>query len=205
MSHFYLDAELRMRAPNYQRNVDVMAMSIVWDERRTVDAECYGQMHGLSSLAGRRVLVVEDHPECAELFKMILEEEGCEVKCVMTGTAGLELFASATPDGRAKDFDPDLTLLDLRLPDMSGADFVEELRRRQPTIPPIVMISAEPRESLFASARRVGVVGVRKPFDFVTLFAAIAAAQFTEQPQALPKREDQRGFGLAMGVKPSSN
>jgi CheY-like chemotaxis protein len=178
LSHFYSDLEQNKRAPNYQHNVDVMAMSVVWAERRTTDAECYREMDGGHILAGRRALVVDDHWECAELMKIILEEEGCEVRCAGTGGAALEVLTSNLA-GQAPDFDPDLVLLDLRLPDMSGVDCVEELRKRRSAIPLIVMISAYP--SVYQAANSIGVICLRKPFDFVSLFSAIASARHSRE------------------------
>src|SRR5262249_23460767 len=74
LSHFFLDAGQGMRVTDYQRNLDVMAMSVVWAERQTIDAQRYQEMNGGHSLSGRHALVVEDHQECAELLKMILED-----------------------------------------------------------------------------------------------------------------------------------
>jgi CheY-like chemotaxis protein len=185
LSHFYSDEEQRNRTAEYQVNLNVMAMSVVWGERQTTDGETYQRMNGGHSLSGKKALVVEDHSECAELLKMILENEGCDVRCAGTGAAALQVLGT-DGDGRASDFNPDLVLLDLGLPDMSGVDVVEELRRRQLTVPPLVMLSAAAPGALYLAAKRVGVIGIRKPFDFVSLFSAISVAQYSTKSLCAP-------------------
>ncbi len=133
-------------------------------------------MGSKESVGGKQILVIEDHPESAELLKMILEDEGYRVKCVATGRAALQVFA---PD-KTPAFNPDLTLLDLRLPDMSGLEFVEELRKNQSSIPPIIILSADPPYSLKEAARSIGALSVRKPFDFDELFSAIERSLIRE-------------------------
>jgi two-component system OmpR family response regulator len=122
-----------------------------------------------------RILVVEDHPESAELLQMILEDAGHEVRCVKTGLDALRVFAPPLMD-EISEFHPDLILLDLRLPDMNGVDVVKELRKSQPAIPPVVFLSADSPQILKMAAASVGATSVRKPFEFDDLFTAIEGA-----------------------------
>jgi DNA-binding response OmpR family regulator len=119
-----------------------------------------------------RILVVEDHPESAELLQMILETEGYEARCVETGHNALRVFAARSAN-KTTEWRPDLILLDLRLPDMNGVDVVRELQKSQPAVPPVVLLSADSPQILENAASSVGATPVRKPFDFDDLYRAI--------------------------------
>jgi CheY-like chemotaxis protein len=132
-------------------------------------------MEHINSLHHEQILVVEDHLELAELLQMILENEGYEVRCVETGLDALRVFIHLSEDENPE-FHPDLILLDLRLPDMSGVEVVEELQKSQPAVPPVVFLSAESPHTLNLAANSVGATAVRKPFEFDDLFQAIEGA-----------------------------
>jgi CheY-like chemotaxis protein len=175
ISHFYSDGERKTPVSNKERNMEIMAMAVGWDLDSTKRIESSRDMVDDHYLKGKRVLIVEDHLESAELLKKVFESEGCEVKCVKTGTDALQIFTPVNTE-KASDFDPDLVLLDLRLPDMTGVVLVEEMRKRQSTVPPLIMISADTPSSLTEAADRVGAIGVHKPFEFDELFTAITTA-----------------------------
>jgi two-component system sensor histidine kinase ChiS len=124
---------------------------------------------------GKRILVVEDHPESLELLQMMLEDEGYRVQSVETGRNAIEAVTSP-PSDETPDPPPDLILLDLRLPDMSGVDVVKALQENLSKVPPVVILSADPPQTLKEAARSVGATSVRKPFDFDELFQAIKRA-----------------------------
>jgi CheY-like chemotaxis protein len=124
---------------------------------------------------GKRILVVEDHPESLELLQMMLEDEGYRVQSVETGRNAIEAVTSP-PSDETPDPPPDLILLDLRLPDMSGVDVVKALQENLSKVPPVVILSADPPQTLKEAARSVGATSVRKPFDFDELFQVIKRA-----------------------------
>ena len=124
---------------------------------------------------GKRILVVEDHPESLELLQMMLEEEGYHVQSAETGRNAIEAVTSPPAD-ESPEAPPDLILLDLRLPDMDGVDVVRALQENLPEVPPVVFLSADPPQTLKEAARSVGATSVRKPFDFDELFKAIKRA-----------------------------
>jgi len=66
-----------------------------------------------------RVLIVEDHPDAAEMLSMLLEAWGCQVRVAHTG-------AQAVVEARQGPVD--LILCDLNLPDMSGIELLPRLR-----------------------------------------------------------------------------
>jgi CheY-like chemotaxis protein len=66
-----------------------------------------------------KILIVEDEVPIASMYAFKLELEGYEVKIANNGREGLNL---------AETFAPDLILLDLRMPDMTGDEMLEKLR-----------------------------------------------------------------------------
>lgn len=69
-----------------------------------------------------RVLVVDDSEDTARMMKVLLRGQGYEVKLAFAGREAIEL---------AEGFRPDVVLLDLTLPDMSGVEVAEELRKTE--------------------------------------------------------------------------
>ena len=111
------------------------------------------------------VLIVDDDESTREMLVMALTEEGYR-----TGEAG---------DGREAirfltDQRPDLVLLDVRMPGMTGPELLSLLRRQHPGLP-VVLTSADPR--LVHDATHEGAVDVLiKPFDLDQLTDTVARA-----------------------------
>jgi two-component system phosphate regulon response regulator PhoB len=83
----------------------------------------------------KRVLIIEDEKDLAELLAFNLEKEGYSAMSVHDGKLGLE---------RAGEEIPDLILLDLMLPGLHGTEVCKALRRDQRTAHiPIIMITAK--------------------------------------------------------------
>lgn len=77
-----------------------------------------------------RVLVIDDERQLRLALKRSLEGHGYDVREAEDGRSGLTAFDA---------FKPDLVLLDLVLPDMSGVDVCRELRRLHTT--PVIVLS----------------------------------------------------------------
>ena len=84
----------------------------------------------MESRAQQKVLMVEDTASVAALYKSYLNPLGLSVEIVGTGAAALSFVKSITPD---------LILLDLRLPDMTGLEVLEAVRRDYGNIPVVIM------------------------------------------------------------------
>ncbi|MDD2582164.1 MAG: response regulator transcription factor [Desulfuromonadaceae bacterium] len=83
----------------------------------------------------KRVLIVEDEKDLAELLAFNLEKEGYATTCVHDGRLGLERAVADLPD---------LILLDLMLPGLLGTEVCKELRRDRRTAHiPVIMITAK--------------------------------------------------------------
>jgi two-component system CheB/CheR fusion protein len=75
-----------------------------------------------SSLAGKRVLLVDDSQETLEALSVLLEMVGAHITTASSALAALESAAAGF----------DIVLSDLAMPDMDGLEFIGELRRRHP-------------------------------------------------------------------------
>jgi DNA-binding NtrC family response regulator len=112
----------------------------------------------------RRVLVVDDHLDLAENIAEILEGAGFRTAIAASAEAALGRIAAG-----------DITALitDFRLPGLSGAQLIAELRRRGSNIPAVVM-SAYTDDATIASARRAGALEVlSKPVEIPRLIALV--------------------------------
>ena len=112
-----------------------------------------------------RILLVDDEPLIVDSLSYSLEREGFEVKSAMDGTQALELI---------DEFDPDLIVLDLLLPDISGFEVCRRLRETSTT--PVIMLTALGEEIDRVQGLEVGADDyLAKPFSFRELLARVRA------------------------------
>jgi DNA-binding response OmpR family regulator len=110
-------------------------------------------------------LVVEDDPTVAEVVARYLSREGYQVTISRDGISGLAT-ALASP--------PDLVVLDLMLPGLSGVEVLRELRRHAPV--PVIMLTALSSEVDRVSGLELGADDyVAKPFSPRELTARVKA------------------------------
>jgi CheY-like chemotaxis protein len=127
-------------------------------------------------VSGRRVLVIEDNPLNIELLTDLLEGMGCVVVPAPTGEAGLSAALAAPPD---------LALVDLRLPRLSGLE-VLHLMREQPTLRgvPVIAVTAEAMQGDEARTLRAGFDGyLSKPVDASRLRELVRDYLFVDPTQ----------------------
>src|SRR3954454_1248708 len=111
------------------------------------------------------VLVVEDEESFVEALVVGLKREGFRVKIARDGLEALEVFDASRPD---------LVLLDVMLPKMSGVDVCRELRNRSRV--PIVMVTAKASEIDTVVGLEVGADDyVTKPYRLRELVARMRA------------------------------
>lgn len=112
------------------------------------------------------LLFIEDDDAIRVALKLALEDEGYEVVEAPDGHTGLTLFA---------EHEPDLVLLDLRLPDMSGFEVCRQLRAA--SIVPIIIVTAQTDTYDLVAGLEVGADDyVTKPVVPKELAARIRAA-----------------------------
>jgi len=119
----------------------------------------------------RRILVVEDESAIADSLVHTLTREGFETRVAGDGEAGLHL---------AEQFDPDLVILDLLLPKLSGLDLCRLLRQRSSV--PIIMLTAKAEEVDRVVGLEMGADDyVVKPFSLRELVARVRAVLRRQQ------------------------
>ena len=118
------------------------------------------------------ILVVEDEPSFAESLEVGLRREGFRVAIAADGAEALACFDRVQPD---------LVLLDLMLPKVSGSDVCRELRRRSQT--PIIVVTARDDEVDTVLSLELGADDyVTKPFRLRELVARIRAVLRRSHP-----------------------
>lgn len=128
------------------------------------------------SPATRRILLIDDDVELAQMLREYLEPNHCLLTLAHTGAQGLALLAR-------DDFD--LVLLDLMLPDGSGLDLLKHYRQRSRR--PVIMFTAHGGETDRVLGLEFGADDyLAKPFSPRELKARITAVQrrFEEVPDA---------------------
>jgi DNA-binding response OmpR family regulator len=112
-----------------------------------------------------RLVLIEDDHEVREALRLSLEDEGYEVLEAADGRSGLEAVQTTAPD---------LVLLDLRLPDLSGFEVCRRLRSRS-LVPIIVVTAQDDTHDLVASLEAGADDFVTKPVVTKALSARIRA------------------------------
>ena len=124
-----------------------------------------------------RILLVEDETDLVQTLSYSLEKEGYEVVAATSGGEGLKLATAKLPD---------IIILDLMLPDMSGLDVCRQLRANELTKElPIIMATARSDEIDRVVGFEVGADDyVVKPFSVRELALRIKAVLRRRQPSA---------------------
>jgi DNA-binding response OmpR family regulator len=131
-----------------------------------------------------KILVVEDEPNMVAGLRDNFEFEGYEVITARDGIEGLE---------RALAESPDLVVLDVMMPHMSGLEVCRQLRAKRPSIP-IIMLTARGQEVDKVVGLELGADDyVTKPFSIRELLARVRA--ILRRTAAVPKNQDQHSFG----------
>ena len=121
-----------------------------------------------------RVLVVEDDEGIREMLKYNLTTAGFSVQEASDGASGLRTARTARPD---------LIILDLMLPGMSGFDFTRALRKSSRV--PIIMITAKDAEVDKIVGLELGADDyITKPFSIREVLARVNAVLRRAQPEA---------------------
>ena len=115
---------------------------------------------------GKTILIVEDEQSIVDILSFILVKEGYDTLEALDGPTGLQL---------ALEQNPDLVLLDLMLPGMSGFDVCRQIRQAGSTTP-IVMLTAREEEDDKVRGLELGADDyITKPFKNRELIARVKA------------------------------
>ncbi|MBQ5472168.1 MAG: response regulator transcription factor [Treponema sp.] len=112
-----------------------------------------------------KILIVEDDPGISDFVKLELEHEGFETALAQTGREALDKFES---------FAPDLILLDVMLPELSGLEVLRRIRKNSSV--PVIMVTARGETYDRVNGLDAGADDyLPKPFEIEELLARMRA------------------------------
>lgn len=123
-------------------------------------------------MATARVLVVDDDPSIRKIIADRMRAKGHDVQVAVDGEAALDAVA---------EFEPELVLLDMKMPKMDGFEVLEALRRGE-SPPEVVMITAHANIERAVKAIQSGAADfIAKPFEAAQLDHVVARVLQTAQ------------------------
>jgi CheY-like chemotaxis protein len=114
-----------------------------------------------------RVLVVDDEPQIVDMLRELLMELGYSVATAGHGGEALQLVPECKPD---------VVLLDLQMPGLSGLQVLDLLRRDHPGLPVVIITGNTDVDVARSTLARGAFDYLRKPFQFDVLARVVAAA-----------------------------
>lgn len=109
---------------------------------------------------GLRILVADDEEDILEIMRDRLEACGFDVITAATGGEALRKIATHKLDG---------VFLDVKMPEMSGIEVLEEIRKKDKRLPVIIITSSTSREAALDSIAKGANEIILKPFDWEEL------------------------------------
>ncbi len=156
------------------------------------------------ALRGSRILIVDDVPANLDVLSNALEAASYQVQAAPNGEVALRI-AHAAP--------PDLILLDVRMPGISGYEVCKKLKADTQTAPiPVIFVTAEDQtEDLVSGFQAGGVDYIAKPFREEEVMMRVHNALYTQYLfnenrayQAKMERELQTAHDMQMGLMPKT-
>jgi len=123
-------------------------------------------------MLGRRVLVIDDEENLRHFLKMILQEEGYEVEIAQDGLEALKKMEERVWD---------IILCDIRMPNMDGMAFLQEMKAREMD-GTVIMMSAYGTVDTAVEAMKIGAYDyVSKPFNADEIILTLKKAEERER------------------------
>ncbi|MGB9723743.1 MAG: response regulator transcription factor [Chloroflexia bacterium] len=142
-----------------------------------------------------KILIVEDDRHIVTLVRYVLEREGYRVQVARDGVEGLKM---------AREFRPDLVVLDLNMPRMDGVEMCRRLKAEQNSL--VIFLTVHTEREAMARGYRAGADDYMvKPFELGELLARIQALLARRKGEAAgesPSPPFQEGGEAAGDVVP---
>ncbi len=113
------------------------------------------------------ILIVDDDPQLRQSFEKLLTAEGHTVKTASSGEAAISLVKAAVPD---------LVIMDVRMPGMSGLEAFRAIHEIEPKLPVIIMTAFGTTETAIEATKLGAFEYVLKPFEIPDILALIGQA-----------------------------
>ena len=142
------------------------------------------------------VLLIDDTPEVTTVLGALFERAGHQVVRAHSGEHGIEAYQRTRPD---------LVLLDLQLPDMSGFDVLERIREHEPVV---IIVTGHGDIPLSVQALQRGAENfLTKPVDLDHLRVAaergLEKARLRQLARYMRERRGIKGVGALLGTSPA--
>jgi nitrogen regulation protein NR(I) len=113
------------------------------------------------------ILIVDDDDQLRASFARLLREEGYDITTAPTAEAGIEAVRKQPPD---------LLIMDVRLPGMTGLEAFEHIRKTDPKLPVIIMTAFSTTETAIRAMKLGAYDYILKPFDIPIVLSLIEQA-----------------------------
>ena len=128
----------------------------------------------------KKVLIIDDEEKIVEAIKAYLENSSFKVMTAGNGSLGIEIFNK---------FVPDIIILDLMMPGMSGEEVCKAIRLKSRV--PIIMLTAKIEEKDIFEGLGIGADDyITKPFSLKLLLARVSAVLRRTSEEAIPLSEE---------------
>jgi len=132
------------------------------------------------------VLIIDDDDQLRKSFQKLLSEEGYDVGGAPSGESGLEMISKRLPD---------LVILDMRLPGMSGLETFKRIHDIEPKLPVIMMTAYGTTETAIEATKQGAFDYILKPFEIPDMLHvirnAIEAGRFMRSPVDMDAGPDE--------------
>lgn len=123
------------------------------------------------------ILIIDDDRQLSLSFLKILKQEGYRTATAFSGREGIQ---------GVKEVEPDLVILDIRLPDMSGLEVFEEIHQLFPKLPVIIITAFGNTETAIDAIQRGAYDFIYKPFDVPEMLELIEKGIMTGRCMSSP-------------------
>ena len=138
------------------------------------------------------ILIIDDDDSLRKSFKKLLREEGYQVEDAASGEAGLKIV---------KQSNPDLVILDVRLPGMNGLETFKAIHGVEPKLPVVIMTAYGTTDTAIEATKLGAFDYILKPFDIPDILRIIKQAldagrfmRFAVDMNATPGKTDKEAI-----------
>ncbi len=144
------------------------------------------------------ILIIDDDDQLRQSFEKLLSEEGYRAIGAASAEAGIQLMAGNNPD---------LVILDVRLPGINGLEAFKIIHRMQPKLPVIIMTAYGTMETAISATKLGAFDYVLKPFDvpdmLATIQQALSASRFMRSTVAINTIPEKADRDAMIGSSPA--